>query len=327
MCDCWKKDSWHELKIDEISNILSQLPEMDIVRLSGGEPFLREDLLEITHIVQEKLNPQAVIITTNGFLSDRIVRYCEDRNKVRPLHLLISLDGIGEKHNYVRGRKKAFDQVVKTLKNLTRRQNELKIVLGVNQVVVDEDGVEEYKRVRDFLLPFGIRNNIILAYDASAMYHPAHEVNLGPKRAGEFSVPTEINKSRLEHLFDTAERDIDGFPFVNRILKQYYLKGIKNRLLNGTALPNPTCVALNSHLRLLPDGAIPTCQQNTFLVGNLQYQRFEDVWTGDSIQTQREWVRNCPGCWAECEVLPNALYSGDLINFFASRRLSSFKLR
>ena len=29
----------------------------------------------------------------------------------------------------------------------------------------------------------------------------------------------------------------------------------------------------------------------------------------------REWVDRCPGCWAECEVLPNAIYSGDLLRY------------
>lgn len=28
---------------------------------------------------------------------------------------------------------------------------------------------------------------------------------------------------------------------------------------------------------------------------------------------QREWVDACGGCWAECEVMPSALYSGDIV--------------
>jgi hypothetical protein len=30
-------------------------------------------------------------------------------------------------------------------------------------------------------------------------------------------------------------------------------------------------------------------------------------------RSQREWVDACSGCWAECEVMPNAIYSGDII--------------
>jgi hypothetical protein len=57
---------------------------------------------------------------------------------------------------------------------------------------------------------------------------------------------------------------------------------------------------------------VPTCQFNTREVGSLRHQSFEELWRGTPIEEQRGWVRRCPGCWAECEVLPNAVYTGGL---------------
>jgi MoaA/NifB/PqqE/SkfB family radical SAM enzyme len=94
--------------------------------------------------------------------------------------------------------------------------------------------------------------------------------------------------------------------------KRYYLEGIRNRILEGKADPNPACVALGSHMRLLPDGTVPVCQFNSRIIGDLKKEGFKDVWRGEEAERQRRWVRNCPGCWAECEVLPNGLYSGDI---------------
>jgi hypothetical protein len=37
------------------------------------------------------------------------------------------------------------------------------------------------------------------------------------------------------------------------------------------------------------------------------------VWRSLRADEQRDWVRQCPGCWAECEVVPNAIYTLDLI--------------
>ncbi|MDE0041211.1 MAG: SPASM domain-containing protein [Candidatus Poribacteria bacterium] len=74
-------------------------------------------------------------------------------------------------------------------------------------------------------------------------------------------------------------------------------------------MPNPKCVALNSHVRLLPDGRVPTCQFNTTSVGNLREENFADLWSNERIRKQRGWVNKCPGCWAECEVLPSAIYT------------------
>src|SRR5262249_8712465 len=100
-----------------------------------------------------------------------------------------------------------------------------------------------------------------------------------------------------------------------RIGKNYYLRGLLARLRNETApRPKPRCVALRSHLRILPDGSVPVCQFNTEKVGNLLEQSFDELWLhSPETQESRTWVDACPGCWAECEVMPSALYTGDLV--------------
>jgi MoaA/NifB/PqqE/SkfB family radical SAM enzyme len=79
-------------------------------------------------------------------------------------------------------------------------------------------------------------------------------------------------------------------------------------------------VALGAHLRLFPNGDVPTCQFNTRRVGNLATQPFAELWNSDEAAKQRSWVRKCPGCWAECEVLPSAIYSGDLLRMVRATR-------
>ena len=44
MCDSWRKDSAGDLSLAEVESIFKQLPQMDAVRLTGGEPFVRRDL-------------------------------------------------------------------------------------------------------------------------------------------------------------------------------------------------------------------------------------------------------------------------------------------
>ena len=66
-------------------------------------------------------------------------------------------------------------------------------------------------------------------------------------------------------------------------------------------------------MRLYPNGDVPTCQFNSKKVGNLRRQSFEEIWYGEAIKPQREWVSKCSGCWAECEAAPTAIYTGDLV--------------
>lgn len=314
MCDSWRKPSPNDLDLHEIESIFAQLPRMDAVRLSGGEPFVRRDLLDIAHLVQRRLRPAFLHITSNGFLTDRIVRFCEERDTTVPLELLISVDGVKEKHNEVRGHDQAWDYVNRTLEALAPRRRELRLELAVNQTIVDAAGVEHYKKLRDHLAPLGVRNNFVMAYDASATYHLEGETEVAPGEIGEFTTFGEFSEEQLRDLFDSVERDLANYPLPERTAKRYYLRGIRNRLLGDVGQPNPKCVALSSHIRLLPDGGVPVCQFNTHSVGNLRQQSFEELWHGEAIRGQREWVRNCAGCWAECEVLPNAIYSGDLLS-------------
>ncbi len=313
MCDSWKKSSPDDLQLSEIENVFSQLGTLDAVRLTGGEPFVRKDLLDIAHLAQRQLKPLFLHVTTNGFLTDRIVQFCEERDKSTPLEMLISIDGLKEKHNYVRGKESAWDSVMKTLHELAPRRKELGLRLGVNQTIVDADGVEHYKKLRDFLKPLDVHNNVVMAYDASATYTMGTEI--APDQIGRFTTFGDFSNEHLIELMNEIEKDLAGFPLRERIAKRYYLRGIRNRLLHGVNQPNPKCVALSAHMRLYPNGDVPVCQFNSKRVGNLRRQSFEEVWfgKGEEMEKQREWVRKCPGCWAECEILPNAIYTGDLV--------------
>src|SRR5262249_15970732 len=157
----------------------------------------------------------------------------------------------------------------------------------------------------------------VLAYSDSAMY--------GLKRFGRRAYDLIPSSGYPLHP-NLAGADVVGFvrgllrrlPNMHDPLlrwgKRYYLRGLLARLENRRRpAPNPPCVALRSHLRLLPDGRVPVCQFNTETVGNLLHQSLEEIWQAAGTRAQRAWVDACPGCWAECEVMPSALYSGDLI--------------
>jgi Fe-coproporphyrin III synthase len=313
MCDSWKLDDSGELTLDEIQRIFAQLPRMDAVRLTGGEPFVRKDLSDIAGLVQTMLRPLVLHVTTNGFLTERIVRFCEEREKKVPLMLLVSLDGMKEKHNHVRGSEQAFDHVKRTLLALAPRRRELRLNLAVNQTIVDADGVEQYRLLRDFLRPMGIVNQMVMAYDASATYNLERDVDVAPREIGQFSTFGQFTAEQLRELVAEVEADLPRYGFFERLAKRYYLRGIAHRLLRQEGKPNPPCTALQSHLRLFPNGDVPTCQFNSKITGNLRRQSFAEVWHSARTSEQRAWVRACAGCWAECEVLPSAVYSGDLI--------------
>lgn len=316
MCDSWKMKGENDLQLAEIESIFRQLPKLDAVRLTGGEPFARPDLFEIVELAVRYLKPLGLHITTNGFLTERIVDLCERRSKHIPLQVMVSLDGLKEHHNYVRGSSIAWSAATKTLEVLAERKKALKLDLVVNQTIVDRQGLEHYRQLRDFLKPLNIRHQVVVAYDSSATYNLRKEIDISPKQIGQFTTFGVFTEEELLTLFDEIDSDLDSYPWWARRAKRYYLAGIRERLVSSERSENwtnPPCAALHSHLRIFPNGDIPTCQFNSHTIGNLREQSFSEIWDSQFANQQKEWVKKCVGCWAECEVLPSAVYSLDLL--------------
>lgn len=286
---------------------------MDFVRLTGGEPFLRNDLPEIVHSINKHLKPLFLHITTNGLLEERIVRFCREYALDSPLYLLISVDGMRARHDHIRGIPGAWDRAMSTLTSLAplRKKNRLK--LAVNQTIVNAEGIQEHHTLTNHLKPLGIPVHAVMAYDASATYNVTDNVNMGPAHSGQFTTFGDFSCSQITDLLRAVDGDLKKEGFLQKTAKKYYWSGVRNRLLGKKGNPNPPCVALNSHMRILPNGRIPTCQFNSRIVGDLRLESLDEIWFGQKIEQQRNWVHACPGCWAECEVLPNAVYSGDLL--------------
>ena len=312
MCDSWKKNGKDDLSIAEIERIYRQLPTLDAVRLTGGEPFVRNDFAEIAQLATDILRPALLHITTNGFLTGAITRFLENRDKKIPLHLLVSVDGVEKTHDKIRGVQGAFARARTTIEEVLANARDWNVLPAVNQTIVDEQGFAEYQTLHALLEPWNISHQVVIAYAESATYSENREKNLAPTYPGQFQPLHPLQPSTLEPFLQQLQLDYAKASLAHRLPKMYYTLGIANRLLRQEAKPNPPCAALGPHLRLFPNGDVPVCQFNGNVVGNLRECDFAELWQSAEHRKWRRWVQACPGCWAECEILPSAFYSGDL---------------
>lgn len=312
MCDSWRLPRQDELSIPEIDQIYGEIPDVDVVRLTGGEPFVRKDLGDIVRLAAQHLHPRFIHITTNGFLTDRILELVETRSTVTPLHILVSIDGVGDKHDEVRGVPRSYERAMETLRELAARKDRLNLRLAVNQTVVDAEGARHYEPLRAELRSIGVKNHVVLAYKESATYSLERDLERDVDGTDAYETYGAFSTAEIEQLLDQVEADLGELDRGERLAKAYYLAGLRRRLLGQEGPEGPPCVALHGHMRLFPNGDVPTCQHNTKVVGNLRNQSFHELWGSAKAGEQRAWVRSCAGCWTECEVLPSAVYTGDL---------------
>ncbi len=310
MCDVWKKTDHDDMSVDEIRPIFRQIPHLDSLRITGGEPFLRRDLTELTRAIMEENNPTVVHVTTAGVLTERILEYARAVGSKR-LHLKLSIDGIGARHDEIRGGRGLYDKAMQTLRGLVELRGQLGFYVGVNQTITDRN-VDQIEPLRAEMDKLGVSVHYAIATDHYTLYriNTDKEKEVPDMKSVSMS---DFTPEQLSYIFAQLDRRDGIHDLPEWLVQRYYLKGLKNRLLFHAEKPKPRCIELHNHMRLMPNGDMVTCVYYPTVVGNLRRQSLNQIWYNDEAKRQRQIVRQCPGCWAGCEVKPNAIYTGDIV--------------
>ena len=111
MCNRYKAPSKPE---EEISiETIKKLPKMYFTNITGGEPFIRTDLKDIVRELYKKSD--RIVISTNGFFTDRIVDLCKEFPQIG---IRISIEGLEQTNNEIRGLQDGYAKGYGTLKIL-----------------------------------------------------------------------------------------------------------------------------------------------------------------------------------------------------------------
>ena len=111
MCNRYKAPSRPE---EELSiETIKKLPPMYFTNITGGEPFIRTDLPDIVRELN-KISDR-IVISTNGFFTDRIVALCKEFPNIG---IRISIEGLEQTNNEIRGLPDGFNRGYETLRRL-----------------------------------------------------------------------------------------------------------------------------------------------------------------------------------------------------------------
>ncbi|MFB0560338.1 MAG: radical SAM protein [Candidatus Lokiarchaeia archaeon] len=124
-CFDWRRRSGirqeDELSIDEIQKVSSTIGPMFLLFLTGGEPFLREDLSEIAKIFYLNNKILKYQIASNGMFTEKIISSLKQIAISCPgahTSLIISIDGVKDEHDRIRGVKGLFANAMQTIKEI-----------------------------------------------------------------------------------------------------------------------------------------------------------------------------------------------------------------
>ena len=275
MCNVWQHPTRPAEEIHP--EVLEKLPRLDFCNVTGGEPFLREDIGELVAVLRRKA--RRVVISTNGYLTERILVLAE---KHRDIGIRISIEGLPAANDELRGLKDGFDHGLRTLLELQR--------LGIRDIgfgitVSDRnagDMIELYQLAKSMGLEFAtaaVHNSYYFHKYDNKIEHQAEVV-----ACFEELVRALLRSSRMKDWFRA---------YFNYGLTQY-VQG-RERLL--------PCEAGSANFFVDPWGEVRPCngmEESVWFgsMGNLNESSFEQIWNGERAAEIRRKVRSCPkNCW------------------------------
>jgi len=277
-CDFWKKEK-KELQAIVLKKLPESLKEIDI---TGGEPFLHSNLTEILKMVKNRCPRSRVLITTNGLLLPKIKKIVPKLLKIdKNLAFRVSLDGIGDVHDQIRGVKNAFKIAKETLAFLKKEKVK---DLGIIFTLIDKNK-NELDKVLSFCSNNRLHFSLNLAFD-SPIYFGTGKVNLRPK-----------NKKTIDNLKKVRNYFFKKPSFKN-LAKAWFYHQLINYLRKGKRPFD--CRAGKDSFYLSPDGKIYLCHFKDYLLGDLKKDGFIDIWASKKRQEFLRQSEICHDCLMIC---------------------------
>jgi MoaA/NifB/PqqE/SkfB family radical SAM enzyme len=277
MCHIWKYPSRVE---DEITlEHIDKLPGgFARINIGGGEPTLRRDIVEIVDILSEKTSH--LEISTTGYLTERLVSIIKKHPDTR---IRISLEGLPQKNDEIRGLKNGFDHAMRSILKLKD--------LGARDVgfaiTISHRNSDELVDLYHLCAYMGIEFAQCVVHDAWQFRIPNNVIQ------NEEKVIEEM-KGFIRALLLSQRREL--FLRVKDWFRAYLNRGFIN-FLQGKKRFLP-CGAGTDIFFLDPYGEIYPCNALKQSMGNIKEAGFEELWNGAQARRVREMVSTCgQNCW------------------------------
>lgn len=279
MCNRYKAPSTPE---EEISvETIKKLPEMYFTNITGGEPFIRDDIKDIVRELNKKSD--RIVISTNGFFTDRIIDLCKEFPNVG---IRISIEGLEETNNAIRGLEDGFNKGVGTLKKLVEMGHP---DVGFGMTVQDANA-------KDLVPLYKISDKMNMEFATASLHNSFYFVE-----AKNIIHDREMVAQNFEDLIN----ELLNSNSPKKWFRAYFNHGLINYIYGQPRLL-PCDMAFDTFF-IDPYGDVVPCNgtKEKEVMGNLNEQSWDELWNSEQAERVREKVRRCDRqCWMIGSVSP-----------------------
>jgi len=241
-----------ELTTDEVMDVIDQLHELgaDIFSLTGGEPILRPDFVQIMQRCKE-LGIKTGFVT-NGF---EVEERKDQIAAAEPFSVLVSIDGYRENHDKIRGMPGAYERAMKALETF----KEIGVPVIGSATVMMPENVDDIPAIVDDCMAHG------------SMRHRVQTI-VPEGRAVEMKNDREVMKRMMRYVYEARQAGknvevCEGHGYLGP--------------LDGIVRPPFFCGAGWNTFTILCDGEVMGCPAMEFpeySEGNVRNVKLADMW-------------------------------------------------
>lgn len=276
MCNIWKNPT--DIKKEISAEELDCLPKLNFINLTGGEPFIREDLEEVVSVCYTK-SPR-IVISTSGWFEERVISLAK---KFPNIGIRISIEGLSQKNDELRGRQGGFDKGLRTLLRLKD--------MGVKDIGFG--CTVSNNNSKDMLSLYQLSKSLGLEF-ATATFHNSYYFHKDDN--------VVVNKDEVCADFKTLIEWQLKESHPKSWFRAYFNMGLINYIEgNRRMLP---CEAGSMNFFIDPYGEVYPCNgmEDKFWkesMGNIRESKdFNDIWYSERADKVRDLVSKCPkNCW------------------------------
>lgn len=279
MCSRYKRPSSPD---EEISlDTIRKLPPMYFTNITGGEPFIRTDLKEIVRELYKKSD--RIVISTNGFFTDRIIDLCKEFPNVG---IRISIEGLEETNNAIRGLDDGFNRGYTTLKKLVEMHHP---DVGFGMTVQDANA-------KDLVPLYKLSDELNMEFATASLHNSFY-----------FVESNNIIKDRpmVAKNFENLINELLKSNSPKKWFRAYFNHGLINYIYGQKRLL-PCDMAFDTFF-IDPYGDVMPCNgtKEKEVMGNLNEKSWDELWNSEQAENVRKKVRSCNrNCWMIGSVSP-----------------------
>ena len=285
--DCKQISAIKDMPKEDFGRVLDSVaaatdPHKVMINITGGEPLCRPDLEECGRMIYEKEFPWGMVTNGLALTPQRYQRLLQSGLRA----MTISLDGIGETHDWMRGRKGSFERAAAAIKMvIDSGEIAFDVVTCVNKRCFTQ-----LADIKEFLIGLGLKNWRLFTV------FPVGRAAEDP----ELQLSNEEFKGLMDFIKATRKE--------GRIMAEYGCEGFLGNYEGDVRSHFYICSAGITVGSVLADGSISACPsiRADYHQGNIYQDDFMEVWnTRFQPFRDRSWMHKdqCASCkvWKYCK--------------------------